>query len=120
MTQEATTAREVVITREFSAPREAIWRAWTVPEEFVKWWGPRGYTTPHCEIDLRVGGKILFCMRSEAGDEIWAGGEYLEIDPPHRLVVTDYFTDRDGHYVEPSVYGMPGKWPGRLQASRSP
>lgn len=110
MTQQST-AREVVITKEFDAPREAIWRAWTVPEEFEKWWGPRGYTTPHCEIDLRVGGSLRFCMRSESGDEIWAGGEYLEIDEPARLVFTDYFTDKEGNRAEPSEYGMPGVWP---------
>lgn len=110
MTQQST-AREVVITREFNAPREAVWRAWTVPEEYAKWLAPEGFTISHCEIDLRVSGKSLICMRSESGDEIWSGGEYLEIEPPERLVTSDYFTDEQGKWVSATRYGMPGEWP---------
>jgi uncharacterized protein YndB with AHSA1/START domain len=55
--------QELVITRVFDAPRELLFEAWTEPEHFVRWWGPKGYTTPYCTIDLRPGGVMHHCMR---------------------------------------------------------
>ena len=55
--------RELVIMREFNAPRELVWRAFTEPEQIKKWWGPKAFTAPVVKIDLRVGGEYLFCMR---------------------------------------------------------
>lgn len=101
------TATDVVIEREFNAPRELVWRAWTDPEHFVQWWGPHDFDTPSCTLDLRVGGRVHFCMRHEQMGEVWCGGVYQVIEPPARLVVTDYFADRDGNKVSPAVYGMP-------------
>lgn len=106
-----TETQELVITYQFNAPRELVWRAWTDPEMVKQWWGPHDFTAPFCEIDLRVGGKMLFCMKSPEGQEIWAGGEFLVVDPPKRLVMTDHFMDKDGNVVQPSVYGMPMQWP---------
>jgi uncharacterized protein YndB with AHSA1/START domain len=51
---------DLVITRVFDAPREAVWKAWTDPKRFMRWWGPKGFTSPACKIDLRVGGKYLY------------------------------------------------------------
>ena len=48
--------QELVITRVFDAPRELVFKAWTEPEHVVRWWGPKGYTTPFSTIDLRPGG----------------------------------------------------------------
>ena len=45
----------------------------------MKWWGPKGFTAPFCEIDFRVGGKFLCCMRTPDGQEGWNAGEYHEI-----------------------------------------
>lgn len=53
--------QELVITRVFDAPREPVWKAWTEPERLRRWWGPKDYTAPVCKVDLRVGGKYLFC-----------------------------------------------------------
>jgi uncharacterized protein YndB with AHSA1/START domain len=53
---------ELVITRIFDAPVELVWKMWTEPDYCKKWWGPRGFTTPFCKIDFRVGGKFLNCM----------------------------------------------------------
>ena len=65
----ASTGDELVIERVFAAPRELVWQAWTDPQHFVQWWGPNDFDTPYCTIDLRVGGHMLFCMRSaEYGD----------------------------------------------------
>lgn len=55
--------RDIVITRVFDAPRELVWKAWTDPEHLMRWWGPKEFTSPACKVDLRVGGKYVFCMR---------------------------------------------------------
>ena len=64
--------QEIVITRIFDAPRELVWKAWTAPEHFKRWWGPKDYTCPFCQMDLRVGGKYLNCLRSPEGQDFWS------------------------------------------------
>lgn len=77
------------ITRTFPAPRETVFRAWTVPEELTKWWGPQGYSTPSAQIDLRVGGTYRIAMRKDPdGDVFYLTGTYREIRPPEKLVYT--------------------------------
>lgn len=98
--------RELVITRVFDAPRELVWKAWTDQQQLTRWWGPRDFTAPSCTIDLRVGGKYLFCMRSPDGQDYWSTGTYREIVPPARLVCTDSFADAQGNVVPASHYGM--------------
>jgi uncharacterized protein YndB with AHSA1/START domain len=100
------TGSELVITRTFDAPRELVWKAWTEPERFMRWWGPKIFTSPRCEIDLRVGGRFLWCMRWPDGRENYTTGEYVEIVPLERLVYTTSFADADGNVVPPSYYGM--------------
>jgi uncharacterized protein YndB with AHSA1/START domain len=106
---------ELVITRVFDAPREAVWRAWTDPMHFMRWWGTKGFTSLVCKIDLRVGGKYLACMRSPEGQDYWSMGVYREIVPMEKIVYTDHFgrrfADAKGNVVPASPYGMPGDWP---------
>ena len=52
--------KDLIITRIFDAPRELVWKAWTIPELAMRWWGPEGFTAPVTKIDLRVGGKYLY------------------------------------------------------------
>jgi len=108
MVEQATTVkgREIVITRIFDAPLEAIWRAWTEPDRIMRWWGPKDYTSPAAKIDLRVGGKYLYCMRSLEGQDIWSTGVYREIVPMERIVATDCFADEHGNIVPATHYGM--------------
>jgi len=81
--------RELVITRIFDAPRSLVFKAWTQPEHIMQWWGPRGYTTPTCEMDVRPGGALRLCMRSSAdGNDLWVSGIYREVVEPERLVFT--------------------------------
>ncbi|MEF2968641.1 SRPBCC domain-containing protein [Paenibacillus sp. M1] len=56
--------RDIVITREYEYPVELVWKAWTDPTLVMKWWKPTNFTSPSCEIDLRVGGKYVFSMRA--------------------------------------------------------
>ncbi len=97
---------EVKIIRTFDAPRELVWKAWTEPETFKRWWGPEGFTAPAAKIDLRVGGKFHGSMKSPEGQEIWSTGTYREIKAPERLVMTDSFADEHGNVVPASHYGM--------------
>ena len=105
---------DLVITRVFDASREAVWKAWTDPRRFTRWWGPKGYTAPACRMDLRVGGKYLFCMRSPEGKDYWSTGVYRDIVPMERIVLTDSFSDEKGNVVPASHYGMQGEWPQEL------
>ncbi len=99
--------REVVITRTFDAPRELVWKAWTEPERFMRWWGPKIFTSPECQIDLRVGGRFLWCMQWPDGRRNYTTGEYREIVTFQRLVYVTSFADADGNAVPASHYGMP-------------
>jgi uncharacterized protein YndB with AHSA1/START domain len=102
---------EIVINRLFHAPRDLVWRAWTEPEFVMQWWGPKGYTSPSCTIDLRVGGTCLFCMRSPEGKDFWSTGIYQEISKPERIVCTDSFADEKGTVVPATYYGMSADFP---------
>ncbi len=90
------TGREFVITRIFDAPRELVFRAWTDPKMLAEWWGPRGFTNPVCEWDVRPGGKIYDVMRAPNGMEFPMGGEFHEIVPPERLVFACGALDENG------------------------
>lgn len=70
------------------APCERIFSLLTEPVEVAKWWGPRGYTTPETELDLRLGGRYRFSMKPPDGDRFHLSGEFLEINRPSRLVYT--------------------------------
>lgn len=103
--------QELVIRRVFDAPRELVFKAWTEPERMKRWWGPKGFTTPVCEIDLRPGGVCFSCMRSPEGKDYWSKGVYREIVEPERIVCTDSFADEEGSTVSPQAYGMSPDWP---------
>jgi len=103
--------QEVFIKRIFDAPPELVWQAWTDPKHFSLWWGPKDYTCPSCEMDLRVGGKYLNCMRSPDGKDYWGTGVFREIVPMERLVFTDSFADEQGNVVSPTYYGMSPDFP---------
>ncbi|MFA7382278.1 MAG: SRPBCC domain-containing protein [Desulfurivibrionaceae bacterium] len=103
--------QDLVIVRSFNAPRELVWQAWTEPERCMRWWGPKGFTTPACKIDLRVGGAYLNCMRSPEGQDFWSTGVYREVVRPERIVCTDSFADADGKVVPATHYGMSADFP---------
>jgi uncharacterized protein YndB with AHSA1/START domain len=87
--------REVTITRVFDAPREVVFRAWTDARQLARWWGPKGFKNPVCEIDARPGGALRIVMRAPDGVEHPMRGVIQEIVPPERLVFTAVATDAD-------------------------
>jgi uncharacterized protein YndB with AHSA1/START domain len=76
--------------------------------------GPKGFTTPVCKIDFRVGGKWINCMRAPDGKDYWSTGVYREIVAPERIVTTDNFADAEGNVVRPSYYDMSGDRSGEM------
>jgi uncharacterized protein YndB with AHSA1/START domain len=88
--------RELVITRTFEAPRHRVFQAWTEPSQVARWWGPQGFTTTHCDMDIRPGGAFRVCMRSPEGADYWKQGVYREIVEPERLVFTFAWEDAEG------------------------
>src|SRR5205809_869076 len=83
--------REIVITHVFNAPRQLVYDTWTKPEHIKHWYGPAQYTMSVCDMDLRVGGRWRFVLRSEQGEEFGFGGEIKELVPPERMVSTEGF-----------------------------
>ena len=81
--------RTVILTRDFHAPRELVFRAWTETALIAQWWGPHGFDTEAVECDLRIGGRYHFIMRDGDGNAYPVQGRFTEIDPPARLVMTD-------------------------------
>jgi len=77
---------EFTIEREFDAPRELVFEAWSRPEHVTHWWGRMAFTMPVCEMDFRAGGTFRFCMRAPGAREYWVRGTYREIVAPERIV----------------------------------
>ena len=88
---------EVVITRTFDAPRELVFRMWTEPRHFARWWGPKGFTNPVCELDARPGGAILVHMRAPNGAVYPLTGTFREVVPLDRIVFTCIAEDGQGN-----------------------
>ena len=84
--------RDLVLTRLIDVPREKLYRAWTQPELLKQWFAPAPYTTPHADLDVRMGGASMVVMRDPEGNDIPCSGVYLEVVPNRRLVFTDAYT----------------------------
>ena len=86
-----TEGADIVISRQFSAPAQLVYDVMTTPEHVRQWWGAGYGTMTACEIDLRVGGRWHFAQATPDGQEVSFSGEYLELDPPGRMVHTEKF-----------------------------
>jgi uncharacterized protein YndB with AHSA1/START domain len=82
---------QMLITREFDAPRHLVYKAWTTPELVKRWWHANRGTVTIAEVDLRVGGKWRSVMVTDGGFEVGFHGEYREIVPNERLVYTEVY-----------------------------
>ncbi len=88
--------RELVVTRILDAPRPLVFKAWTEPEQVARWWGPQGFVTTECEMDIRPGGAYRVGMRSPEGTHHVKRGIYREIVEPERIVFTYAWEDAEG------------------------
>jgi uncharacterized protein YndB with AHSA1/START domain len=105
----ALTSNGMVFTRIVDAPRAQVWKAWTDPEQFKKWWPGKGFTSLDCKIDLRVGGRYLISARASEGWEFRSTGTYKEIVPLTRIVMTESYADEKGNVIP--APGLPADWP---------
>jgi len=85
------TDEQILITREFDAPKHLVYRAMTTPELVKRWWHANRGEVTLVEIDLRVGGKWRYVMVAHDGTEVGFHGEYLEIEPRERIVTTEIY-----------------------------
>ncbi len=101
---------DVVVTRVLGTPVEEAWKAWSDPEYVTRWWGPTGFTSPSAEMDFRVGGASLVCMRAPAeygGQDMYHTWTYTTIEPHERVGFVSNFADKDGTHLDPAALGMP-------------
>ena len=101
---------DVVVTRVLGAPVEQVWKAWSDPAYVMRWWGPTGFTSPSAEMDFRVGGASLVCMRAPAeygGQDFYNTWTYTTIDPHERIEFVSNFADEDGTHIDRAAMGMP-------------
>ncbi|HWK26832.1 MAG TPA: SRPBCC family protein [Solirubrobacter sp.] len=82
---------EILMVREFDAPKHLVWRAYTTPELIQRWWGGRRGNVTTAEVDLRVGGAWRYVLVAEGGFEVAFHGEFLEIAPYDKLVNTEIY-----------------------------
>lgn len=97
------TDTQVLITREFAAPRHLVYRAWTTPELIKRWWsGGMGEVTV-ADVDLRPGGTWRYVMVTDDGMEVGFHGEYREVVPNERIVCTETFEGMPEEAGEPAL-----------------
>jgi uncharacterized protein YndB with AHSA1/START domain len=85
------TDEQILITREFDAPKHLVYKAWTTPELVKRWWHANRGEVTIAEIDLRVGGKWRYVAVADAGFEVGFHGEYQEVVPNERIVSTEVY-----------------------------
>ena len=85
------TDEQILITREFDAPKHLVYKAWTTPELVKRWWNAKRGEVTIAEIDLRVGGVWRYVMVADGGFEVGFHGEYREIVPNERIVSTEVY-----------------------------
>jgi uncharacterized protein YndB with AHSA1/START domain len=85
------TDEQILITREFDAPKHLVYKAYTTPELVKRWWSGKRGEVMTCEIDLRVGGRWRYVMVSSGGFEVGFHGEFREIVPNERIVSTEVY-----------------------------
>ena len=99
---------QILVTREFDAPKDLVFKAYTTPELISRWWTSKRGTMKVCEVDLRVGGKWRYVMDADSGFEVAFHGAYREIVPDERIVNTETFEGAfsEGHQYSPEDYTL--------------
>jgi uncharacterized protein YndB with AHSA1/START domain len=92
--------REIVIVRDFDAPRDLVWQAFTEADRLAHWWGPKGFTMLVRTLDFRPGGILHYAQRSPDGHVMWGRFDYREIQAPERMVFVTSFADEDGNVIQ--------------------
>lgn len=99
-----TKGNEIIMTREFDAPRALVFEAHSDCKHLQNWWGPREWPLSYCKMDFRAGGTWHFCMKGPDGTESWGMALYKEIKAPEKIYYEDYFSDKDGNLNKEMPY----------------
>lgn len=83
------------VERALAAPRPLVFRMHVEPDQLARWWGPKGFSAPSIELDVRVGGGYRIEMQPPDGDHFFLSGEFRQVEPPARLVYTFRWEDPD-------------------------
>ena len=94
---------QILVTRDFDAPRHLVWQVWTTPEHVKRWWGGKRGQVTLAEVDLRVGGRWRYVMTANRGSEVAFHGEFREIVPEERLVHTEVYEGVPDGDADPAV-----------------
>lgn len=103
--------RNVLINREFAAPRTAVYDAWTTQEHLSRWFAPRGCQVRFRQFEFREGGLFHSCIETPDGKECWCKGEYLRIQEPELIEFTMVISDASMQSLAPTDVGMDPEWP---------
>lgn len=91
-----TANKKMFVTREFAAPLEKVWSAWTEHELLDKWWAPKPWKAETKTFDFREGGSWLYCMVGPAGEKHWSRADYKKIVKLNYFIAADCFCDENG------------------------
>ncbi|MCG2615942.1 SRPBCC domain-containing protein [Terrimonas sp. NA20] len=92
-----TQGTDLILTREFDAPKEKVFEAYTDCKHLRNWWGPREWPVSDCTIDFRAGGRWHYCMKGPDGTEAWGLATFSEIKESDLIVYQDHFSDKEGN-----------------------
>ena len=100
---------DLKLERTLDAPRELVWKAWTDPEHIKRWWAPRPYQTPECEIELKPGGKFYTRMIGPDGFDFSGTACVLDVVPGERIVWSTTMKDgyRPNAFADDGCNGFP-------------
>lgn len=93
-----------IITRQFDAPRNIVFKVWTEAEHLKHWWGPKGFDIEVKKLDFRPGGIFHYCMKAASGQTMWGRFKYQEIVSPEKIVFVNSFSDEEGN-IKPAPFG---------------
>jgi uncharacterized protein YndB with AHSA1/START domain len=96
----------LTVTAEFDATPERVWQLWADPRQLERWWGPPAYPATMTALDLRPGGLVEYYITGPDGVMPQNPWEFLEVDPPRKLVFRDSVVDEEGHPTDQGPASM--------------
>jgi uncharacterized protein YndB with AHSA1/START domain len=98
-------AKKIHVVREFNAPVETVWKAWTDPNLLEKWWGPKPWIAKTKSMDFKVGGAWLYAMEGPQGEKHWSYVTFTAIEPKSRFAADAAFSDEYGNINQGAPVG---------------
>ncbi|HEY9004130.1 MAG TPA: SRPBCC domain-containing protein [Mucilaginibacter sp.] len=106
-------SRKIHVVRQFNAPIEKVWQAWTDPDILEKWWGPKPWIAKTKSMNFTVGGSWLYAMEGPEGQKHWSYVKFTAIEPEIRFAADSLFSDENGN----AAPGAPvGHWDNKFVA----